>query len=317
MITNHKLHQASALALLIGTLASPNAMAETYWLRAAATSVAMPNPNGVGTVSVPMWGYALCTANFDSCGTPSVPGPALTVTADSGGTVNSLEVHLQNSLTVPTSLVVNGLVKPMQPVWTEPGSSTPLTSRTTTTARVRSFDAEAAAGGSAVYIWSNVKAGTYLYQSGTQPQVQVQMGLYGAVAKNAVDPVSGLTPVRAEAYAGMGYDNVATLLYSEVDPVLHNAVAAETYGKSTGPTSTIDYAPKYFLINGQPYPGNGIITPQGNAGRTLVRLLNAGLTTRVPTCRARIGMWWPKTESPIRTSASRSRPCCQLQRRWT
>ena len=40
----------------------------------------------------------------------------------------------------------------------------------------------AANGG--IYSWTNMKPGTYLYQSGTHPQVQVQMGLYGGVKKD-------------------------------------------------------------------------------------------------------------------------------------
>ncbi len=161
--------------------------------------------------------------------------------------------------------------------------------RPSLTARVRSFDAEAApnSGTPANYIWGSVsnpvKPGTYLYQSGTQPQVQVQMGLYGAVTKNAVDAVSGSTPVRAQAYPGAPYDNQATLLYSEIDPDLHAAVAGNDYGPGKGTTSTINYAPKYFLVNGQPFPsGTPVIAPAGNPGTTLLRLLNAGLTTHVP-----------------------------------
>ena len=40
-----------------------------------------------------------------------------------------------------------------------------------------------------------MKPGTYLYQSGTHPQVQVQMGLYGGV-KNGLSP----QPDPAQAY---------------------------------------------------------------------------------------------------------------------
>ena len=38
-----------------------------------------------------------------------------------------------------------------------------------------------------VYYWNNIQPGTYAYQSGTHPQVQVQMGLYGAMVKNSDD----------------------------------------------------------------------------------------------------------------------------------
>jgi FtsP/CotA-like multicopper oxidase with cupredoxin domain len=223
-----------------------------------------------------------------------VPGPALTVTADTAVVSTEvrppdLTVHLKNTLPTPTSLVINGLVKAMAPVWTDQVGTGPvvtLASRVfSTTARVRSFDAEASPGGVAVYVWPKVKPGTYLYQSGTQPQVQVQMGLYGALTKNALEAVGGVAPAPAQSYPGaaFAYDNQATLLYSEIDPALHAAVADGSYG-TTGPTSTFNYAPKYFLINGQPYPGNAFISPTGsaNTGTTLLRLLNAGLTTHVP-----------------------------------
>jgi hypothetical protein len=107
------------------------------------------------------------------------------------------------------------------------------------------------------------------------------MGLYGAVTSNAVD-ATVTTP--AQAYAGINYDNQATLLYSEIDPALHAAVADDSYGTAPAMTSTFGYAPKYFLINGQPYPTNAVINPvaSGGPGVTLLRLLNAGLTTHVP-----------------------------------
>jgi FtsP/CotA-like multicopper oxidase with cupredoxin domain len=269
-------HAAAVLAT--ATLASNPALAAEYWLRAAVTTVNMPNPAGGAAIAVPMWGYASCTgATASTCAVPTVPGPALTVPA---GDVE-LKIHLLNDLSTPTSIVINGLIKPMTPVWNDGATG----NRTTLMQRVRSFDAEAAPAGSMTYTWPNVKPGTYLYQSGTQPQVQVQMGLYGAVNKNAVeaDPLA-TTPVRAQSYAGAAYayDNQATLLYSEIDPALHEAVATGAYGTSAGPTSTFSYAPKYFLINGQPYPTNAVIAPIGSPGTTLLRLLNAGLTTHVP-----------------------------------
>lgn len=265
----------AALTCTALSLATSQALAAEYWLKAAPTTVSVPSPGG--TVVVSMWGYASCTASFATCGTPTVPGPALAVPP--GDT--TLKVNLKNDLSGPTSLVINGLIKPMAPVFT----TDPQGRR-----RVRSFDKEVVEGsdtGNAPYEWANVKPGTYLYQSGTQPQVQVQMGLYGAVTGNVANAVAATATTAAipgQAYAGTGYgfDNEATLLYSEIDPALHAAVAGGTYG-TTGPTSTINYAPKYFLINGQPYQfGASVIEPVGSPGTTLLRLLNAGLITHVP-----------------------------------
>lgn len=250
--------------LLVGcaSVVGPAAAAE-FWLRAEPLNVTMP-----GGGSVPMWGYAL---DGTSCAAPpcaaTVPGPALTVAP--GDT--TLTVHLKNNLPAPSSIVIPGQTAAMIPVWDD-GSSGP---RPSLTARVRSFTSEAAAGGgTADYTWNNLKAGTYLYHSGTHPQVQVQMGLYGAVQKDAA---------AGQAYPGVAYDNALTLLYSEIDPALHAAVANGTYGTAGGPTSTLNYQPKYFLINGKPFqPGDPALATVPAGGNTLLRFLNAGLKTHVP-----------------------------------
>lgn len=282
---------ATALTCTALSLASGQALAAEYWLRAGATTVNMPNPNGGAAVPVVMWGYAQCSPGPLSvtCGTVTVPGPALAVPPGDA----TLTVHLLNSLATPTSLVINGLLKaptnPMVPVWTDGTSGSRAGDLSK---RVRSFDVEAAPNGTADYTWGSasnpVKPGTYLYQSGTHPQVQVQMGLYGAATKSVADAVAATTsgvaaPGQAYGGAGYGFDNEATLLYSEIDPVLHAAIADGSYGSPTGPTSTINYSPKYFLINGRPYQfGAAVIEPAGSPGTTLLRLLNAGLTTHVP-----------------------------------
>jgi FtsP/CotA-like multicopper oxidase with cupredoxin domain len=266
----NRLSQALLLAGL-ATVAIP-ASAVEYWLRADTVNVTMPDG-----VTVPMWGYALTDAGFTT-GTPSVPGPALTVPP--GDTV--LTVHLKNNLPEATSIVIPGQVAAMTPVWDDGTTG----ARTSASARVRSFTHEAlVGGGTADYTWNNVKPGTYLYHSGTHPQVQVQMGLYGAVTGNAV-AATGTTP--AEAYAGVPYSNEVTMLFSEIDPALHAAVAGGTYGTSAGPTSTFDYQPKYFLINGQPYAaGNAPLATLPAGQKTLLRFLNAGLQTHVPVINGR------------------------------
>ena len=264
------LAQSLALAGLIA--AATPALGVEYWLRADTVNVTMPEG-----VTVPMWGYALTDSTFVP-GAATVPGPVLTVPP--GDPV--LTIHLQNNLPQPTSIVIPGQTAAMTPVWND-GTSGP---RPSPAARVRSFTHEAlAGGGTADYTWSNVKAGTYLYQSGTHPQVQVQMGLYGGATKNAV-AATATTP--AEAYAGVPYSNEVTLLYSEIDPALHTAVSTGAYGTAAGPTSTFNYQPKYFLINGKPYAAGSpplAVLPAGQ--KTLLRFLNAGLQTHVPVVNGR------------------------------
>ncbi len=255
---------AAGAGLVILSLGSIPALAAQYWLRAEATSASMP-----GGVSVPMWAFAKCTdATYTTCDPASVPGPALVVPPGEG-----LTVDVKNNLPQNISIVIPGQVATMTPVWDD-GSSGP---RPSPTARVRSFTNEASAGGgTASYSWPAVKTGTYLYQSGTHPQVQVQMGLYGAMTK---DYAAG------QAYSGVTYTTQVTLLYSEIDPALHNAVAGPTptYGTASGPTSTLNYVPKYFLVNGKPYSaGAPSIATLNVATTTLLRFLNAGLKTHVP-----------------------------------
>ncbi len=244
------------LALLL--IMAGSASAAVFNLRTGTTTKTMP---GTGE-NVTMWGFALVSYDIGAGVVPGddvvrVPGPALTM--PTGDT--TLTVNLTNNLPVPISLVIPG--QRIVPTPTYAGG------------RVMSFTAEApASGGTASYTWNSLKAGTYLYLSGTNPAVQVQMGLYGEVRNDAA---------AGQAYAGIPYDSQVTLLYSEIDPALHTAVAGGTYGTPAYP-STVNYHPKYFLVNGEPYSTAAPPLAAGSAnGRTLVRFLNAGLETHVPT----------------------------------
>jgi FtsP/CotA-like multicopper oxidase with cupredoxin domain len=214
-----------------------------------------------------MWGFAL-DDSFEGVELEavSVPGPRLTVPA--GDT--TLTIHLDNNLLVPISIVIPGQVATMTPVFFTDGQGRQ---------RVYSFTHETSAGNTTMvdYAWTNLKPGTYLYLSGTHPAVQVQMGLYGAVTNDVVP-----AGAEEEAYPDVTYDAEVLLLYSEIDPALHSAVDDGSYG-TTGPTSTVDYRPKYFLINGEPYTATTLPMSAGVMGdRVLLRFLNAGLQTHVP-----------------------------------
>jgi plastocyanin len=98
------------------------------------------------------------------------------------------------------------------------------------------------------YTFTAGGAGTYLYESGNNRQTL--MGLYGALI------VGG-----AGAYNAEG-----VLVLSEVDPAFNAA-----------PTSfnLLDYAPKYWLINGKSYPDTAqIVAAAGDD--VLLRYVNAG-----------------------------------------
>ncbi len=261
---------ALATAAFGWTIATVSAQTHTVHLIAAPFTKSVALPNGQG-VTVPMWGYALDKEHvlpdqtvqppngmLDPDEQVSSPGPRITVPV---GTA-SLAIVLSNQLPAATSLVIPGQAFVAAPVLVG--------------GRVVSMTAEAAPGLSATYTFNSVKPGTFLYQSGSHQAVQIQMGLYGAVTQDAA---------AGAAYSGVPYAHDVVLLYSEIDRALHQAVADGTYGTPAGPTSTIDYAPTLFLINGQSY-ANQSASPAIAAGAaneaTMIRFLNAGLRTHVP-----------------------------------
>jgi hypothetical protein len=202
------------------------------------------SPDG-GTTQIPMWGFARDTGQAcDSLPNWDV-GPQLTDADLVGG---DLTIKLRNCLSEPVSIVIPG-----QPTTYTPQTTVDSTGRT----RITAFTHEAmAAGDPATYTWTGVRPGTYLYQSGSHPAKQVQMGLYGALTVGSYPDATG----------------DVTLLYSEIDPALHSPPAA---------AKPLNYNPRYFLVNGvesQPAAPVG----DGNGSTVVLRMLNAGLDFHVP-----------------------------------
>jgi len=229
---------------------------------------------GGGTVA--MWGFASCTdGTYADCELSTdidAPGPQIDAFAG-----YNLTINVQNTLPMPVSIMIPGQ------------ANAGLTGATAGAGRT-GFAAEiAAADGTTVpdgsYSFSNLKAGTYLYQSATYPSVQVPMGLYGAVIVHN-DATS--------AYPGIIAASESLLLFSEVDPIQNNrvdnyasaapgnaCVALDDYmaNMTAGMPCTIDYSPMYFFVNGEPTAE----LPAGNPGEiALLRMANAGLHSHTP-----------------------------------
>ena len=112
--------------------------------------------------SVYFWGYG------NGSGTAVVPqycGPTMIVNQGVEVTVT-----LVNALPVNTSIVFPG----QSGVTTQGGVAGRITQ-------------EAAPGGSVTYKFTPSRPGTYLYESGTQPDLQTEMGLVGALIVGMVD----------------------------------------------------------------------------------------------------------------------------------
>jgi FtsP/CotA-like multicopper oxidase with cupredoxin domain len=265
-----------AMALLLTVpahAAAPGITGTTFNL--TAQSAYLNQPDGQAVYS---WGYGcsgsatfattLGSATFpnQNCPTMQVPGPTLIVTAGTTVTVN-----LANAL--PTAAGNTSILFPGFQVATSGGVAGLLTQ-------------EAAPGGSVTYTLTipSTAAGTHAYYSGTQGDLQVEMGLYGAiiVLPSAI-PAACTSGVHASNLTAEGawgesdfrlaaaaynhpqacYDREYLFQFSEMDPNIHKQALAQVTAK-TGCTAgtagcslevpTEPYHPAYFLINGRSMP---------------------------------------------------------------
>ena len=211
-----------------------------------------------------MWGYS----DNDGIATMQYPGPTLIV--DQGQTVI---INLDNELTVNTSIVFLG----QDNVTAAGGDADGIITR------------EVAPNGTTVtYSFDAVQPGTYLYNSGTRMELQVEMGLVGAiiVRPTGFDPATNKI---AYEHADSAYDVEYLFLITEMDPVIHNAIE---FGL-TGQVDNTTYWPVYWFINGRAAPDTMAPTdsplfatqpynclPRMNPGqKMLLRMIGAG---RVP-----------------------------------
>jgi hypothetical protein len=202
----------------------------TFDLCATTGTVGMPD----GTL-ISIWGYVDISGGQPCvAGSATIPGPELRVTEG-----DSVTINLTNKLSSPTSLLISGQMM------TASGGTPGL------------FTNEAPANGVVSYEIASAQAGTYMYESGSNPDIQVAMGLYGAFI------VEESTPTYL-------VHREAVLVMSAIDPNLHaNPAGFDMY----------DYAPTYWLLNGQPFNWT---SPQSNeipvqpGENLLLRYVNAG-----------------------------------------
>jgi FtsP/CotA-like multicopper oxidase with cupredoxin domain len=228
------------------------------------------------------WSYTARTAF-------QLPGPVMC--ANVGDTI---EVHLTNDLPVATSIQFPGQSNVTYELVGDSTGQVPVAPvADATTGELASLVQGADTGHAAIYRFTATAAGTYLYESGTDPQLQVQMGLFGAlviypnvavtpadVAKIPADgtggktngDLSGFDATTTAADATCAYvtpgtsscdplaifetDRENILMLSEVDPGLHSYME-QNEGDATKLTWDAypgAYAPHYYLINGRSMP---------------------------------------------------------------
>jgi FtsP/CotA-like multicopper oxidase with cupredoxin domain len=236
-------------------------------------------PDGQAVYS---WGYGCTTAptafvpatlgRTGFCNLMQVPGPTMVVTE--GQTVT---VTLTNGL--PASAGNTSILFPGFNVSSSCSAPAPVGVQGLLTC-------EAAPGASVSYTFTASSPGTRAYYSGTQGDLQVEMGLYGAII---VLPASvptactaagtpGAKNLQAEAAHGESdyrlsqsaydhpdtcYDREYLFQFSEMDPRIHTQAEAQVTAAGTCAAGvagcslnvpTEPYHPAYFLINGRSMP---------------------------------------------------------------
>jgi FtsP/CotA-like multicopper oxidase with cupredoxin domain len=183
-----------------------------------------------------MWSYSL----GDQPQSFQHPGPMLCV--NQGDTVT---VILHNSLPEDVSIIFPGQENvmaggvPSAPQFDGSGNVTSLT-------QVAPGDPiNPANGGSMSYSFVATNPGTFIYESGTNPEKQVRMGLFGALI---VRPSLGADFVYNRTDSQFTSEEEFVLLLSEIDPYQHQAAEA---GVSFDLTK---YHPRYWLVNGRNFP---------------------------------------------------------------
>lgn len=174
-----------------------------------------------------MWGYSSGDGAFQH------PSPVLCV--NEGDTVT---VILHNTLSEPVSVVFPG----QEDVLADGAPSEPVLAGGQLTSLTKTADAN---GGSVTYSFVAGRPGTFIYESGTNPEKQVRMGLFGALI---VRPARGANYVYDREDSKFGPAEEFMVLLSEIDPYQHQAVEQ---GKSF---DIRKYHPRYWLLNGRGFP---------------------------------------------------------------
>ncbi|PYT67606.1 MAG: hypothetical protein DMG39_23430 [Acidobacteria bacterium] len=271
MISKSRLLVLLVLALLLTATthaAAPGITGPAFNLMAQASSISQPDGAavyswGYGCNGAPA-GFAPAAITNGFCNSMQVPGPTLIVTEN-----QTVTVTLTNNL--PAAAGNTSILFPGFNVTATGGVAGLMTQ-------------EAAPGGTVTYTFTASSPGTRAYYSGTQGDLQVEMGLYGAIIVLPASVPSGCTGalhaanLTAEQFwgeadfrlAAAAYDHASTCYdreylfqFAEMDPKVHAAALAQVTaaGNCTAgapgcslSVPTEPYQPAYFLINGRSMP---------------------------------------------------------------
>lgn len=233
---------ATVATLLLS--ASVNAAIDGIDLTAPDSSIELTASEGYVLVadgaSIYSWGYS---ANGEAM---QLPGPTLIVTEG-----QPFEVTLSNNLPAAAgnvSIVFPGLT--VAPSGGEQGA----------------LAREATSGSTVTYTVTATEPGTYQYHSGTQPDLQVEMGLYGAlIVRPSAESVVGCELNAGAAYdhGGACFDREYLFLLSQMDIDIHQAAELQKGGEGPIILPAGAYHSEYWFMNGRAAPDT--LGPRGRA----------------------------------------------------
>ena len=223
------------------------------------------------------WGYAHSALPMQ------YPGPTLIV--NQGETV---KIVLNNSLPVQVSMLFPG-----QQNVTATGGNSGLLTREARAVNANEL-AQGAAVGGPTYTFVADKPGTYGYHSGTNADLQVEMGLVGALIVRPTGYAVGTPAAHANRKAyeqpGTNFDRETLFLLSEMDPAIHWQVYGQVTAGLPVVVDTTAIRPSIWFINGRNAPDTLLdeyvywlpaqpynALPRMHPGeRLLMRVVNAG-----------------------------------------
>ncbi len=186
-----------------------------------------------------MWGYSLVGQPFQH------PSPVLCADENSPVTVRLHNTFSSSVVGQAAASKVSIMFPGQENVLADGVAAQPEI----TSGQVSSLTTSAATGSTVTYSFTADHAGTFLYESGTDPETQVRMGFFGTLI---VRPV-GHHDMAYSTHVGR-VDSTFTLneefliLLSEIDPFQHQAVENhQTFNLNT-------YKPRYWLVNGRGFP---------------------------------------------------------------
>lgn len=242
-----------AMLAVILVIAARSASAEvlgvggvSFALTARADHISTPDGN-----SIYFWGFAY------GGGRPQYPGPTLIV--DQGATISvRVTNQLPSSMGQRVSLAFVGQPGVTAACTTAPCVQGPLTM-------------EAGDGGTVTYTFTAARAGTFLYNSASRPDLQIEMGLAGTLI---VRPTGFGAMAKPQAYAGAesAYDQEHLFFLSEMDSLIHSLLETQGVEAVDRSNRLASYSPNYWFINGRNAPDT---MADANVGRLPTQPYNA------------------------------------------